>query len=303
MSKPRQIIPGSTYLITRRTAGRKYLLKPTPLVRQVFCYCLAHAAQTYNMQIHGYCVMSNHYHIVATDPDGKLPAFMSWLNEFIAKALNCVWGRWEYFWAPNTYSAVRLETADDIVDKLIYTLANPVKAGLVSDSSKWPGVTSRTIPFGAKQSFQMPKAFFRKNGPLPETTSLILEVPDAFGQSPSGFKALINQHLNETETDLRINTKSQKKTFLGIAAIRALRHTDCPTSFEIKRNLNPHVASKDGDALRNALYRLKWFRSEYAAARERLDKGDATATFPFGTYGLKKLVLIQSIPPPDCLWI
>lgn len=302
MSKPRQIIPGSTYLITRRTSGRKYLLKPTPMVRQVFCYCLAHAAKTYNIQIHGYCVMSNHYHIVATDPDGKLPAFMSWLNEFIAKALNCVWGRWEYFWAPNTYSAVRLETPDDVVDKLIYTLTNPVKACLVSDSSKWPGVTSRTVPFGAKQQFQMPQAFFRKNGPLPKTASIILEVPQANKQSCSEFKTLLNKRLKETELDLRDFAKSQKRAFVGITAVKAMHHTDKPNSYEVKRNLNPHVASKDSGALRNALYRLRWFRSEYAAARERLDKGENSAVFPFGTYGLQKLVSIQAIPPPNLFW-
>jgi hypothetical protein len=243
--------------------------------------------------------MSNHYHIVATDPEGKLPAFMSWLNEFIAKALNCVWGRWEYFWAPNTYSAVRLETPDDVIDKLIYTLANPVKACLVSDSSKWPGVTSRTAPFGAKQHFQMPKAFFRKNGPLPETASLVLEVPQAFELTPSEFKTLLNKRMKDTEADLIGIAKSQKKAFVGIAKVKALRHTDCPQSFEIKRNLNPHVASKNGGALRNALYRLRWFQSEYAAARERLHKGENSVVFPFGTYGLQKLVLIQAIPPPD----
>ena len=38
---PRQILPGSTYLITRRCTQRQFLLKPSPLTNQVIAYCYA----------------------------------------------------------------------------------------------------------------------------------------------------------------------------------------------------------------------------------------------------------------------
>jgi hypothetical protein len=41
MSLPRQVLPGSTYLVTRRCTQRQFLLKPTRLTCQIFAYCLA----------------------------------------------------------------------------------------------------------------------------------------------------------------------------------------------------------------------------------------------------------------------
>ena len=46
-----------------------------------------------NLRVHAVCVMSNHYHIVATDVHGNLPEFMHWLNEYTAKCVNAHLGR------------------------------------------------------------------------------------------------------------------------------------------------------------------------------------------------------------------
>ena len=43
-----------------------------------------------------------------TDPDARLPAFHQFLDALVARAINAALGRWEAFWAPNSYSAVTL---------------------------------------------------------------------------------------------------------------------------------------------------------------------------------------------------
>ncbi|MBI5488563.1 MAG: hypothetical protein HY905_14615, partial [Deltaproteobacteria bacterium] len=43
------------------------------------------------------------------------------------------------FFSPGSYSAVELETPDDVLGKLIYVLANPVSAGLVDHAKDWAG--------------------------------------------------------------------------------------------------------------------------------------------------------------------
>ena len=82
------------------------------------------------MELHALCFLANHYHIVLTDPNARLPEFMQWLNEFTAKSINALHGRWENLWACGSYSAVVLESAEDVLDKMVYTLCNPVTAGL-----------------------------------------------------------------------------------------------------------------------------------------------------------------------------
>ncbi|MCK5797667.1 MAG: transposase [Deltaproteobacteria bacterium] len=85
MTKPRPIEKGATYLLTRRCFQRQFLLAPSALTNQIVTYCLGIAAERYGIDLHAFCFMSTHYHLVATDPRGELPEFMRWLNEFIAK--------------------------------------------------------------------------------------------------------------------------------------------------------------------------------------------------------------------------
>ena len=98
MTAPRQILPGSTYLVTRRCVQRQFLLRPSRNTNQVFLYLLALAARRFGMHIHAFCVLSNHVHLVVTDPDARLPAFHQFLDALVARALNAALGRWEAFW-------------------------------------------------------------------------------------------------------------------------------------------------------------------------------------------------------------
>ncbi|HSN14760.1 MAG TPA: hypothetical protein VLT61_09020, partial [Anaeromyxobacteraceae bacterium] len=79
---------------------------------------------------------------VLTDLHARLPDFNRILNGLVARATNCLLGRWKCFWDPDSYSAVRLETTNAILEKMVYVLANPVAAGLVRRGSEWPGLWS-----------------------------------------------------------------------------------------------------------------------------------------------------------------
>ena len=105
MTAPRRILRGATYLVTRRCSERRFFLRPSASTTAIFQYVLAVAALRYNVLIHAYCVMSNHYHLVVTDPDAQLPEFSRYLDSLVARAVNASLGRWEAFWAPGSYSA------------------------------------------------------------------------------------------------------------------------------------------------------------------------------------------------------
>jgi hypothetical protein len=44
---------------------------------------------------------------------------MRYLNQFVARTLNAAHGRWENFWAPGSYSAVRLVSPEDVVVSVV----------------------------------------------------------------------------------------------------------------------------------------------------------------------------------------
>ncbi len=142
MTAPRQVLEGTTYLVTRRASERRFFLRPAKETTAIFGYLLAVLSERYGILLHAACVLSNHFHLVLTDPDARLPEFHRDLDALVARAVNCALGRWEALWERDSYSAVRLETPDAVLEKMVYVLANPVAAGLVRRGGDWPGLWS-----------------------------------------------------------------------------------------------------------------------------------------------------------------
>jgi REP element-mobilizing transposase RayT len=252
----------------------------------VFLYVLAVAAERFGIQVHAFCVLSNHFHLVVTDPQARLPAFHQFLDALVARALNASLGRWEAFWAPNSYSAVRLASPEDILDKAAYVLANPVAAGLVASGREWPGLWSAPEWIGGDTlTVRRPKHFFDPNGSLPESATLPLIVPPGF-DSVNEFLDQLAGALAEKEADA---ARKVRVGFLGVARVLAQKPTGRPLSGEPRRTLNPRVAARDKWKRIEVLGRLKEFLRAYRSAWAARRVGEPDVTFPGGTYLMRVL--------------
>ena len=281
----RQILPGATYLVTRRCTQRFFLLKPSHRVRQIFLYCLAFAASRTGVQIHAVVVMSNHYHLVVTDPRGLLPLFAEYLNKFVAKCLNAAYGRWENFWAANQpTSYVRLADEGAVLDKMAYTLCNPVLSGLVPYRSEWPGVL-----LGEPGTLEItrPEGFFREAGPMPEVLTLEISAPPAGQAAPEEYWRRVTEAADATEAEARQKMAREKRRFLGVKAIMRQSIYDSPKTPAPRRRLSPLIACKDlaQRVLELAMCR-EWLRA-YREALRAWRRADRDAIFPPGTYGMR----------------
>ena len=287
MTMPRQVLKGDTYIFTRRCTQRLFLIAPSALVNQIILFCLAHAAGKCGIIIHGFCTMSNHIHVILTDPYGFLPDFAHWFCEFSAKCINTSRGIWENMWASENYSAVRLTSEDAIIDKLLYTFANPVSARLVHKSELWPGAISRPQDIVAQpRIIKRPNVFFGKKSTVPEEALLGVAMPPSLsGQyKPEEFVYMLDDELQLREADMRRQVISSGKTFMGVQALLQQDPYSCPSSLEPRRNLNPRVAGKNKWKRIEALQRLKSFYKDYKRALEAFQGGDNKALFPEGTY-------------------
>jgi REP element-mobilizing transposase RayT len=255
------------------------LLRPGKAVNQVFAYVLALAAQRYEVEVHAFCVLSNHCHLVVTDPKGRLPAFQQFLGALVARAINAHLGRWETFWAPSSYSAVALATPDDVVAKAAYTLANPVAAGLVPSGHLWPGLWSRPELIGGTIRVKRPDHFFDKEGQLPDRIDLELKVPPGF-QTALDFRARLESELSRQEQEAhRLHA-----SFVGVQGVLAQSPFDRPRSGEPRRTLSPRVAARDKWKRIELLRRLKSFLADYREALQVWREGLVEPVFPAGTY-------------------
>jgi REP element-mobilizing transposase RayT len=284
MTAPRQVFAGTTYLVTRRCTQRQFLLRPSRLTSGIFAYVLAVASERYGVEVHAYCVLSNHYHLLVTDRDGRLPAFQQFLNALVARAVNSVLGRWENFWAPSSFSSVALASSQDVVDKAAYVLANPVAAGLVSAGREWPGLWSSPEAIGGEVQVRRPKHFFSRRGLLPESIGLKLTAPPGF-LTAQVFRAALAPTLAKREAE----AVGTRRRFLGKEQVLAQWPFARPGSGELRRTIRPRVAARDQWRRIELLGRLKEFLSDYRAALGQWSSGKRDTIFPAGTYQMRTL--------------
>ena len=79
---PRQVriqYPGAMYHVMSG-GNRRQDIYLDDVDRQDFLKTLAEACQKTGWQVHAYCLMSNHYHLVAETPNANLVAGMAWLQ-------------------------------------------------------------------------------------------------------------------------------------------------------------------------------------------------------------------------------
>ena len=280
--RPRQIFPGATYLVTRRCTQRQFLLTPTTRRHvEAFLYCLAYAAKRTGIMVHAVVVMGNHYHIVLTDPLGVLPVFAECLNKLVAKCMNAMRGRWENFWASEPVSYVRLLDDEAIIDKIAYTLCNPVQEGLVKRGDQWPGLRlGRPGTYRATR----PARFFREEGTMTASTGLEITTPTLEGLTEREARRRIDQAVAAREDAERERVLAAKRAFLGRRAIIQQDPFASPATHEPRRELSPRVASRNKWLRVETLVRCAEFALQYREALTAWRERIRDVVFPPGTY-------------------
>lgn len=282
--RPRPILPNRTYLITRRTTQQLFLLRPSPEINACIRYCLALAQRRSGLKIHAIIFMSNHYHLVVTDVHGTLPVFTEELNKLIARSLNCHHDRGENFWAGSAQTShVELISSEDVLDKVVYTLANPTEAHLVSHGSQWPGVRLfRKGGYLAKK----PRFLFRSKeagGALPDTLDLQL-TPPPIGVHENAADDVIKSAAGAREKRIRQEAKVLGKRFLGASGVLKQSIYNSPTVRVPRRGISPSIACKDKWRRIEALASSSAFRRDHKEARKSFMAGVRDVLFPVGTY-------------------
>lgn len=293
MTVARNVVPGRTYLISRRCTQRQLLLRPDERVENIYLYCLGEAAGRYNITIHGFVAMSNHQHLVVRDNDGNFPEFLAHFHKMVAKAMNVYRGRWENFWASEQPNAVYLVAAEDRFAKLVYTLANPVLAHLVERVSDWPGANSFGLQIGGRtKTVPRPVEFFRPGGKMPDEVTLRVERPEGFeALSDAEWVAKLRAAVEAEERTARAARLAAGRGVVGRKEVLRADPTAIPATLAPRRELRPHVACLDAKQRVIELAALRGFRRGRLAAMIRLMRGERDVVFPFGTYRVRAFFL------------
>jgi len=287
MTLPREIVPGRFYMITRRCTQRQFLLRPDAETNNAFIYCLAEAAQRYDIDVLLPCAMSNHHHTVVYDRHSNLPAFTEHFHKLLAKCQNALRGRWENMWSSEQVCVVRLVDAIDVMRKLVYTATNPVKDRLVERAHQWPGVNGLAQLMAQRPlRATRPRHFFRADGAMPEEVTLHLVLPPELGD-PNSFREELRQQVAAVEVAVAAERRGTGAAVLGRRAICRQSWRESPRTCEPRRNLRPVIAARSPWSRIEALQRNREFVAAYREARDRWLAGTASI-FPVGTYWLRR---------------
>jgi REP element-mobilizing transposase RayT len=282
VTAPRRVVPGSTYLVTRRCYQRTFRLRPSACTSKILAYCLAVALEKTGVVLHAACFMSNHHHLVVTDPRGELPNFLRELHRLTAKAMNAAQGQWDNLWSAEPCSAVVLADDQDIVDKIAYVAVNPVAAGLVSRPEDWPGLSMWSE--GVVKTTR-PQAYFREHGECPETAWLRTVAPHRV--HPRASIRLIQSAIATKVMQAHRKLRVEGREFVGRSSVVTGSFIKRASSFEPKRTVIPTVAAKDPAARRALLAIQRGFRMAYREALRPWMDGVRDSVFPFGTWWMR----------------
>jgi hypothetical protein len=291
VSRPRQILPGQFYLLTRRCTQRMFLLRPDVATNNAFMYCLAIAAALFGIDVLYSVAESNHHHTVIFDRYGRVSAFLEHFHKLVARSQNALRGRWENLWASGEPCVTRLLDRAAVIDKLIYAATNPVKDRLVERVHHWPGPnTFAAFAYGREIIATRPHHFFRKGGSMPEKVSLRVTIPPELGPADDVIREVCAgiERVEQLVAEERTRTGG---SIVGRRRILAQSWKDSPSSVEPRRVGRPRFAG-GVDVRVPALEQYRAFQYAYKRAREQWLAG-VDVRFPAGTYWLSRFAYVS----------
>jgi REP element-mobilizing transposase RayT len=151
MARPLRLeFPGAVYHVTARGHERTPIFRDDA-DRERFLALLSAVRRDFGWEIHGYCLMANHYHLLLETPRGDLSRGMKTLNGRYAQSFNGRHRRRGYL-LEGRFRSVLVEKGRPLLELHRYIVLNPVRAGLVERAGDWKWSSYRPVAGSGKEA-------------------------------------------------------------------------------------------------------------------------------------------------------
>ncbi len=295
---PRFVPPFSLQHVTDVVAQNRFLLTPSPELKERFLGVLGKAQEVHEMTICAAVVLSSHYHLLLRPRDAKhLADFMCFLKTNLAKEIGRRLQDWTSHFFDKRYHTTTVSDEEAAQTNVLrYVLSHGVKEFLVDTVRQWPGVHSAEALMKGHQ--MMGRWYDRSAENAARQSAGAIGVKEEDFASPMGVAfsplpcwehlpgATWRNYVVEMVEDIdhrgAIERKIQGKKSLGVAKILAQDPHHRPD--DVAKSPQPlfHTASR---ATFDAMAEI-WRRviETYHEASRLLRKGDRSAGFPEGTF-------------------
>ena len=136
MSRPLRIeYAGAFYHLTSRGNARERIFLDDA-DREILLYALGSVVERFAWRVHAYCLMGNHYHLLAETPQPNLSRGMRWLNGVYTQRFNRRHARVGHV-LQGRFQAILVERDSYLLELARYIVLNPVRAGIVGAPGAW----------------------------------------------------------------------------------------------------------------------------------------------------------------------
>jgi hypothetical protein len=281
MGVAQQILKKATGFVTRRARDRRFLFRPIAEVTAILWYAFAYAVIKHGMLPHAFIGMSNHLHDYLSDPNGKMCEFKADFHRLVAQNIKRLLG-WEgtvFEDRDCKHAAVLGERG--AIEKALYCVLNPVRAGLVATAKEWPGAI--WLPGMRSYTAKKPTCWFT-SAHWPDEITIHFVPPPAWTGSEDAWHETLARLTAEGEDELRKERIREGRGVLGAQRVKDQSHKKRPKTKDRRGKLNPMIATGgDGPLMKQAIKALRLWRRAYREALERW-RVDKTTEFPEGSY-------------------
>jgi putative transposase len=138
MSRPKMILQSEfPYSVASRSRNRDWYDLPLEEVWQLMTEYLYLCKHAFNLQIHQFVLMSNHYHLVVTTPDSNLPDAMAYFNKATSEEIQRLTGRRNQIYGSRYYRTI-ISKAHYFLNTYKYIYRNPVQARVCDTVESYP---------------------------------------------------------------------------------------------------------------------------------------------------------------------
>lgn len=132
----RGLVDGFIYhVLNRGNGGQQIFHKDQDY--EVFISLMKEAKNRYPIKLFAYCMMPNHFHIVAMPIKAvDLSKWMQWLMTSHVRRYHCYYGTSGHIWQ-GRYKSFIVQQDNHLLTVLRYVEGNPVRAGLVPSAKLW----------------------------------------------------------------------------------------------------------------------------------------------------------------------
>ncbi len=134
--RPRLHVPGGVYHVMLRGNGGQDIFF-AKADRRRFLELLAEGVARFGHWVHGFCLMTNHLHLVVQAGEAPLSRAMQNLAFRYTRFLNARRRRIGHLFQ-GRYKALLVEAEPYLLELVRYVHLNPLRAGLVKDPADWP---------------------------------------------------------------------------------------------------------------------------------------------------------------------